>query len=70
MKTKIKIDNGAYKLTIPISDAYENINIRNFIDYIKAEQILSKSQASDDFIQKLSDEVKETWRLANKDKFI
>lgn len=55
---------------IPYSLIYENRTIREFLKYLRIKSIVAKSQAKDEDIEKLSNEVKKKIWEKNKDWFL
>ncbi len=70
MQTSISIEKSVYRISIPVLELYENSIIRDFTEYINAKNTLDKSDATDNFIESLSNEVKASWFDTNKHKFI
>ena len=57
-------------IEIPYSLIYENRTIREFLKYLRIKRIVAKSQAMDEDIEKLSNEVKEKIWEESKDWFL
>jgi hypothetical protein len=70
MDTKVKITDNGYQITIPISEAYENDVIRDFLDFLRVREIASKSKATNKDIEELAEEVNESYWQANKDRLL
>lgn len=69
MDVEISKDDKFYQIKIPVIESYDDKYIRKFLDYLKIQKITSKSKATDDAIEKLSEEVHVKWWDKNKDKF-
>ncbi len=70
MNATVQIKDGYYQIKIPVQEAYDNDNIRELLDLLRVEKILSKSEATDEFVKELSDEVKKSWWEKNKHRVI
>ena len=70
MSAKVKVKNGNFQITIPVKEAYENSYVRNILDTLRGQDILSKSKATEEQINTLADEVTETWWEENREKFL
>lgn len=57
------------QVRIPIREGYNNRNIRRFLDYLRVKEIAAKSQAVDEDIERLSDEIMQNWWDENKGNF-
>ncbi len=57
MQVEVLKDNSCYQIKIPILESYNDKYIRKFLDYLKIKEVASKSQATDEDIEKLSDEI-------------
>jgi hypothetical protein len=57
-------------IEIPYSLIYENRTIKEFLKYLRIKRIVAKSQAKDEDIEKLSNEVKEKIWEESKDWFL
>jgi hypothetical protein len=60
--------NGETIIKIPNNVKLEYL--QQFLDYLSVKSILSKSQATDQEIENLSEEVKREWWKKNKSRFI
>jgi len=69
MQTEISRINDYFQIKIPIEEGYSDRNIRKFLDYMRIKINASKSQATDEDIEKLSDEVTQSWWNTNKSRF-
>ncbi len=70
MSAKIQIKDGCFQITIPVKEAYENEDLRRFLDFQRAREVVSRSQATDEQIAQLADEVKRSWWEENKEWFL
>ena len=70
MQVEVSKANSYYQIKIPILESYNDKYIRKFLDYLKIKEIASKSQATDEDIEKLSEEFTKEWWDKNKDKFL
>jgi hypothetical protein len=57
---KVVRENNQYKITIP-DDIVDIVEIQNFLDYLKAKSITSKSKASESEIEYIAREIKKNW---------
>lgn len=69
MGASAKVIDDYFQINIPIREAYENPSIKRYIDLLRAKEIISKSQASDEEIIDFAQEVKRDWWEKNKDRF-
>lgn len=58
------------KITITLSDDIDTFGLQRVIDYLKYLEVVSKSKAMQEDVDKLADEVNSSWWQANKDRFI
>lgn len=58
MMTKI---GSSYQINIPILETYQDEYVRRFLDYLRIKEITSKSLATDEDIDNLSEELMEQW---------
>ncbi len=70
MSTEVSVKNEIYQITIPAEEVYENEMLRDSIDMIRGQQIIAESQATDEQIAELADEVTNTWWKNNKDRIL
>ena len=70
MKTQVNITKDYYQIRIPISEAFDNPNIRRFLDFLRIEQVADKSKADKKDIEELSEDVKESWWQENGEKWL
>lgn len=61
MSAKVEIKNGNFQITIPVKEAYENRPVRNLVDILRGQDILSRSKATPEQIKELADEVTAAW---------
>ena len=52
---------SSYQINIPISESYQDEYVRRFLDYLRIKEITSKSLATDEDINNLSEELMEQW---------
>ncbi len=52
---------SSYQINIPISESYQDEYVRRFLDYLRIKEITSKSLATDEDINELSEELMEQW---------
>ncbi len=68
----MEIQRTSKELVIRFSNSI-NINIeylQKFLDYLRFMEISSKSQATDEQILELSNEINKSWWQTNKNKFV
>ncbi len=70
MQVEVSKTDNYYQIRIPIKDTYHDKTIRRFLDYMKIKNNATLSQASDQDIQELSDEIVGDWWNNNKDSFL
>ena len=70
MSVKIQIKDGCFQITIPVKEAYENADLRRFLDFQRVREIVSRSQATDEQIAELADAVKKSWWEENREWFL
>ena len=70
MSAKVKVKNGNFQITIPVKEAYENRSVRNLLDTLRGQDILSRSKATEDQINTLADEVTGAWWEKNRERFL
>ncbi len=61
-------ENNEIKFSIP-DDIIEIIEIQSFIDYVRFREITSKSKATQEDADMLSDEINQSWWGKNKHRF-
>jgi len=61
MQVEISKTENYYQIRIPIPECYSNLYFRRFIDYMQIRKVAEKSTATDDDINKLSEEIIEKW---------
>ena len=52
---------SSYQINIPILESYQDEYVRRFLDYLRIKEITSKSLATDEDINDLSEELMEQW---------
>jgi len=70
MSAKVKVKNGNFQITIPVKEAYENRSVRNLLDTLRGQDILSRSKATEEQISTLADEVTGAWWEENRERFL
>jgi len=70
MSAKVKVKNGNFQITIPVKEAYENRSVRNLLDTLRGQDILSRSKATEEQISTLADEVTGVWWEENRERFL
>ena len=70
MSAEVHVKDGYFQITIPVKEAYENKPIRNFLEILRAQEILSRSKATEEQIAELADEVTASWWEENKEWFL
>lgn len=70
MSASVKVKNGNVQITIPVKEAYENKSIRNLLDSLRGQDILSRSKATEKQIIEFSDEVTEAWWEKNRERYL
>ena len=70
MSAKVKVKNGNFLITIPVKEAYENRSVRNLLDTLRCQDILSRSKATEEQINTLADEVTGSWWKENRERFL
>ena len=61
MKTEVSITKDYYQIRIPVSEVFDNPQIRKFLDFLRIGQIADTSKATEKEINELSEEIKELW---------
>jgi predicted trehalose synthase len=64
------VETSDDKITITVPASIDQLGLSRVIDYLKYLEITSKSKATQEDIDKLADEVNESWWNANKHRFI
>ncbi len=70
MSAKIQIRDGNYQISIPVKEAFEDDNFRRFLEFQRAEEIVSRSKATNEQIAALADEVDQNYWKRNKSRFL
>lgn len=70
MNAVLQLKENYFQINIPLKEAYENKKLKEFIDFIRIEQIRSKSIITEEDIALLSEEAEKNWWDANKEKII
>ena len=70
MSAKVKVKNGNFQITIPVKEAYENRSVRNLLDTLRGQDILSRSKATEEQINTLAEEVTGAWWEENRERFL
>ncbi len=70
MSAKIQVKDGCFQITIPVKESYENRSIRNLLEILRAQEVLSRSKATEEQIAELADEVTASWWEKNKGWFL
>lgn len=70
MQTRIKVEDGYYVIRIPVAENYDDRAVRDFVEGLKIREIVSQSQATEDQITELAEELQENWWKENKDRFL
>ena len=65
---KVEIINNETVISVPNTVSFNFI--QDFIDYLSTKSIISKSEASDEEIDRLADEAQAKWWEQNKSKFL
>lgn len=52
---------SSYQISIPILETYQDKYVRKFLDYLRIKEITSKSLATDEDIDNLSEELMMQW---------
>lgn len=63
------IERSDKELIIKVPSNVDIEGVQQIIDYIRYKEVLSKSKATDEDIEKLSEELNQSWWDANKEKF-
>lgn len=66
----MQIERTNSEILIRVSSGTDLIGLQRILDYIKFREIVSKSNATDEQIQKLATESKSTWWEKNKSRFV
>ena len=61
---------GNNKITITVSSSIDKFGLQRLIDYLKYLEATSNSKAKQSAVDKLADEVNQSWWEANKARFI
>ena len=70
MQVEVSKTDTYYQVRIPLNERYTNQYIRRFMDYLKIKQNAEKSQATDEGIKNLSEEIMGNWWEKNKTNFV
>ncbi len=70
MQTEVKVEDGYYVIRIPVADSYEDRVTREFLGHVKVEKILSRSQATEEQVSELAEELQSNWWKENKERFL
>jgi len=70
MSTKIQVKDGIYQISIPVKEAFEDDNLRRFLEFQRVEGIVSHSKATNEQIAALADEVDRNYWERNKGRFL
>lgn len=70
MSVKIQIKDRYLQITIPVKEAYENEDLKRFLDFQRAREVAFRSQATEEQIAELAEEVKRSWWEKNKEWFL
>lgn len=65
---RIERSNNEIKFTIP-DNIVDITDIQSFVDYIKFKEISSKSKGTGSDVDKLSDDINQSWWDKNRSKF-
>ena len=57
MNISLNVTNDCFQFSLPLNMIYEDKLVRNFVDYLRAKETLSKSCTEDEDIEKLSQEI-------------
>ena len=63
-----RTDNN--QITITVSSSIDSFGLQRLIDYLKYLEVTSKSKAKQSDIDKLADDVNESWWKNNRKRFI
>lgn len=67
----MKIQNINNELTITIPNGIVDIvEIQRFLDYLRYKSIVNKSQATEEDIEQIAEEINESWWVKNKTTFV
>jgi len=67
----MKIQNINNELTITIPNGIVDIvEIQHFLDYLRYKSIVNKSQATEEDIEQIAEEINESWWVKNKTTFV
>lgn len=70
MQVEVSKTDSYYQIRIPLTARYSNYHVKKFMDYLKIKKISEKSEANDDDIRELSEEIMETWWRKNQSNFV
>jgi hypothetical protein len=70
MKTEISITKDYYQIRIPVSEVFDNPNIRKFLDFLRIKKIADKSEATEKDIEEISETIKENWWKNNGNRWL
>lgn len=70
MKTEVKVEDGYYVIRVPIADRYNDRLTHDFINALKVQEIVSRSQATEEQIAELAEEMTANWWAENKERFL
>ena len=70
MSAKVSVENGLYQISIPVKEVYANQSIQEFLAVLRGQQIVAGSEASEEDIEALAEEVTSSWWEKNKKRII
>jgi len=70
MQAQVKVEDGYYVVRIPVADSYSDRLTRAFLDRAKVYDILSRSQATEEQVQELADDMQSAWWRENRERFL
>ena len=70
LQTEVKVEDGYYVIRIPVAQSYEDRMTREFLGHVKVGKILLGSQATEDQVSELAEELQSNWWKTNKERFL
>jgi hypothetical protein len=64
------IEKNLNEIIIRLPSNFDTTYLQEFLDYLTYKEIISKSEATQEDIDKLADEIKSFWWEENKQRFI
>ncbi len=70
MSVEVSRVDDCYQIRIPVKESYDDPNVRKFLDYLRIKKLKENSQATDENIDNLSQEVMSDWMKGSGKNFL